>query len=563
MTRKVGISSVEEFSLRDVIVSAAPAALVALAFLLPFLNSAFTIDDVTFLLQAKHILSDPLHPAAFNMVADGVRVRLSHTIATGPVMAYLLVPSVLAGGKEWIAHAIEAALLVIGICGTVALGFRLGMDRAHAGIAALLVAASPAVMGMAATAMPDVPALAFGVLGIERFVHWLQTRRWTSAVAAAVLLALATLGRPSLLIALAACWVILEERSRSRTEPLRWSLSSLARLMIPLFLALAIVGVTLFVTRDPASGDTAASAAFRRADTRLVAFNLVSFALHWIVAFPLALLWPLVRGRPFFKPRRSYLAYAIAVVLFVMSGDVSLFVRSGNFGVDFGRAFLILILLGHSIDVITDIIGSAWATRDITQLILGAWLLIALPAATYAHLPSKVLVPAAPAMAILLARRIQLPELGRIRRSLFATVTLGGLIVGLLIIRASAALAEVGREGGRIVAQQRREHSNVWMDGAWGFQWYAMEAGAQPVAETPPFPQPGDVVVAGLQAKWIRKHWRNTTLLDQRVFAEHGGRVFGEYASFFTNTVTPWPWPWSWENDELGRVEVWQIGSAP
>jgi hypothetical protein len=550
-------------SFREVAVCTAPAALVVLAFLLPFLNSAFTIDDVTFLLEAKHILGDPLHPAAFNMVTDGVRVRLSHTIVTGPVMAYLLVPSVLAGGKEWVAHVIEAALLVVGICGTVALGLRLGLDRTQAAIAALLLVASPAVMGMAGTAMPDVPAMAFGAVGIERFFDWHQTRRWTSAMAAALLLALATLCRPSLLIALAACWVVMEERSRSRTEPSRWSLTSLAALMIPLFLSLVIIAVALFVTRDPASGDTVAGAAFSRIDSRLVTFNLVSFALHWVVAFPLALLWPLVRGQPFINARRSYLAYALAVVLFVVSGDVSLFVRNGNSALDFGGAFLVLILLGHSIDVIADIIGDAWRTQDVTQLMLGAWLLIALPAATYAHLPSKVLVPAAPAMAILLARRIQLPELGRLRRSVFATVTLCGLMLGLLIIRASADLAEVGREGGRIVAQQRREHSTVWMDGAWGFQWYAMEAGAQPVAETPPFPEPGDVVVAGLRAKWIRKHWRNTTLLHQRIFAEHGGRVYGEYASFFSNTVTPWPWPWSWDEDELGRVEVWQIGPAP
>jgi hypothetical protein len=33
--------------------------------LIPFLNKAFTIDDTMFLLQAKHLLSDPLHPTAF------------------------------------------------------------------------------------------------------------------------------------------------------------------------------------------------------------------------------------------------------------------------------------------------------------------------------------------------------------------------------------------------------------------------------------------------------------------------------------------------------------------
>ena len=69
--------------------SGLPAAAVALAVLLPFLGKAFTIDDVTFLLQAKHILRDPLHPTAMDMVFHGVRLRLSHELVTGPVMAYL------------------------------------------------------------------------------------------------------------------------------------------------------------------------------------------------------------------------------------------------------------------------------------------------------------------------------------------------------------------------------------------------------------------------------------------------------------------------------------------
>jgi hypothetical protein len=163
-------------------------------------------------------------------------------------------------------------------------------------------------------------------------------------------------------------------------------------------------------------------------------------------------------------------------------------------------------------------------------------------------------------MAILLARKIRLPEWGQTRRIVLGAVSLTGLLVGFLIIRASAALAEVGREGGWIAAQQRRVHPTVWMDGGWGFQWYAMQAGAQPVATTPPFPGPGDVVVAGLQAKWIRDDSVNSTLLYRHVFDSPGGRVHSEKASFFSNRVRPWPWTWA--SGELGRIEVWRVDSA-
>ena len=54
-----------------------PAVALCVGALLPFMNKAFTNDDVTFLLQARHVLGDPLHPTAFEMVFQGTRIRLS------------------------------------------------------------------------------------------------------------------------------------------------------------------------------------------------------------------------------------------------------------------------------------------------------------------------------------------------------------------------------------------------------------------------------------------------------------------------------------------------------
>ncbi len=34
----------------------------------PFLHAPFTIDDPIYLREAQHVLEDPLHPQAFNMV---------------------------------------------------------------------------------------------------------------------------------------------------------------------------------------------------------------------------------------------------------------------------------------------------------------------------------------------------------------------------------------------------------------------------------------------------------------------------------------------------------------
>ena len=92
-----------------------------------------------------------------------------------------------------------------------------GQRGARARIAALLTATSPAVLGMASTVMPDVAAMTFGVLGIERYLAFLGGRSRSRALANALLsaLALATAAlcrtHVGLLLGIAALFAIEEE----------------------------------------------------------------------------------------------------------------------------------------------------------------------------------------------------------------------------------------------------------------------------------------------------------------------------------------------------------------
>src|SRR5579859_6488547 len=107
---------------RSSLIAAAPGLLLACAVLLPFRNKAFTIDDTLFLQQARHLLVDPLHATAFETVWSEARVplRVSAIMPSGPVMAWLLVPSVSAGGAEWLAHLAVLGTLALGVWATVA-----------------------------------------------------------------------------------------------------------------------------------------------------------------------------------------------------------------------------------------------------------------------------------------------------------------------------------------------------------------------------------------------------------------------------------------------------------
>jgi hypothetical protein len=147
------------------------------------------------------------------------------------------------------------------------------------------------------------------------------------------------------------------------------------------------------------------------------------------------------------------------------------------------------------------------------------------------------------------------------RRIVFAAA-LAGVVLGALVLRADGVLAEVGRQGGAMVARHVARGERVWCDGGWGFQWYAMKAGARPLAREAPWAAPGDVVVAS----------DHGTILDEYPYRERlerwsasapGGRVMDARANagFYSNG---WGYlPWAYSRDEAGHVEAWRILPRP
>jgi hypothetical protein len=221
---------------------------------------------------------------------------------------------------------------------------------------------------------------------------------------------------------------------------------------------------------------------------------------------------------------------------------------------------LVPLCIGHGIDVIADIFLDAWKRRDKTKFVLGLWLLPAAAVAGYIQLPAKLLIPSAPAMALLIARQMGESVTSIGKRTMIAVTAIAGVVVSVLVIMADRDWAEIGRAGGRVAAREIAAGHAVWMDGASGFQWYGMQVGAEPLAPTPPLPKQGDIIVASLYSKLIRKYYSNhITLVERRVYNEPGGRIQDEGAGFFTNWKGPWPWTWGYK--ELGRIEVWQVTS--
>jgi hypothetical protein len=539
---------------RRVLSCAAPGVLLAALVLLPFGGKAFTIDDTLFLEQATHVLSDPLHPTAFETVWSEAPVakRVSQIMPSGPVAAWLLVPTALAGGGEWVAHLTVLAAFALAIVATVAVALRLGLSPRASTRAGLLLAATPAALGMAGTAMPDVFAMALGVAGLERIAAWKSDRRAHQAIAAAVLLGLAPLARTHvvLLLVVAALLVAGDHLGRPTWRKERWSAWA------PVLAAPVVTVAVAVLTRDPAgsAGDLAASAQTFSA-VGYLAVNTVAFAAHWVLALPLAVPWIVARPsmlRRWWVPVGSAAAALGALAVSPFGPTRFPYVVSAVAGI--GAAVLV--------DVLTD----AWRRRDSTQLTLGLWLLVALPVAAYLHMPSKYLLASAPAAALLVARALERAPVSVARWATGGAVA-AGVALGIAILSADSSFADIGRRAaGELIAPNAAAGRRVWFTGAWGFKWYASRAGARILTVTPPYPLPGDLVVTTRRSepsppvlRMLAGRYPRITPLARIEDREPGGRVMDAAAGagFYSNA---WGYlPWAWGDDPLDTFELWRV----
>jgi hypothetical protein len=249
--------------------------------LLPFLDKPYTIDDPVFLREAQNVLLDPLHPSAFEMVwASERHLRASEFLPGGPIVAYALVPLALAGWQEWAGHLLVAIYLAIAVVATAVLARRFGLGPWAQQAAALLTASAPVALGMAGTVMPDIPAMMFTALGMERFMVWTQRHRWGAGLLAAVFLSLAVLLRINLLVLLAIAGYYALRQSWVEARP--W------RNVAPVVLAAALVLLVMMVTRDPnVSGGTAVSAVGRQLGFDFTPRHAVALLIAFLTTTPL------------------------------------------------------------------------------------------------------------------------------------------------------------------------------------------------------------------------------------------------------------------------------------
>lgn len=509
---------------------------------LPFLNTPFTIDDPIYLREAQHALVEPLHPQAFTMVwSTDLDLRASQILPGGIVVPYLLVPTALMGCAEWAGHLTQLVLLLSALAAVALLALRAGLDDGQARFAGLLTATCPAVLGISVTLMPDIAAMLFVVLGMERIMAWRDDRKWHQALLATCWLVLAALTRTHTTLALVpACIFLLDGISAAE---IRESFRRFPVRFLPILLTPVVCFIVAELTADPDfEGNTLVNRMLFPYGASLVVKNACAFLAHLMIVIPLTIPWLIMRQRQL-NSTLLLIAALTATLLYLRLGWIT-------------------FVAGATAVALVDILLDAVERRDRNQLALWSWLFLAAPVIVYLHLPSKYLLPSVPAAVVLVVRLLPQAHRGTLRWLIPSVVT-AGAILGLLIILGVRDLAETQRLAVADLIEPRIGHGErVWFAGHWGFQWYAELAGAVPVTQLPPLPQRGDIIVVSqIDFPLFAQKWKGAhNILQRSTYRSRGpGRVmdFQDRAGFFSS---PFGYlPWIWGSGGASRFEVWEV----
>ncbi|QDU45986.1 Dolichyl-phosphate-mannose-protein mannosyltransferase [Symmachiella dynata] len=515
------------------LVSALPAIIIAFAFFGYFYNKAFAIDDPYFLFQAQHVLTDPWHPSSFDIAWNDRFDRASILSPTGPMMAYILVPTVLADGAEWVAHLTVTLFLCWSAYSMVRIALLLGFSRNEALVSSLMLVATPTVIAMSSTAMPDIPGLAFALAGLERWLAFQAHQKWHQAFLAFVFLSLAVLTRSHTagIVGICALTLVLPLKGQIAKRSVWW-LSVAALAAIP-----AAVLVVSWVTGDTAAETNNLAQTTSFLNLRSASSNFLAFCGHFTLALPLAVPWLLMRGKQLFRWQTLVALLPTTLICWVTLMPWWVFVMAG-----LGAVSLV------------DILYDACQRRDALRILLGLWLLITLPICLYIHMPSKYLVLSVPALALLLI--LESRHYSRsIRRAGLGVWLAGSLLLGFLIIDFDASRTDFGRRAARELVATKPLEGSVWYGGHWGFQWYAEKAGAKSVLSPAFQPRKGDSIVCSetFFIQTAKYHCRAISLLEE---TQPGGQVMSNGAGFYSNYFGYLPISWGRGDYERFHVLV-------
>jgi len=464
--------------------------LITLVCLLPFINKPFHIDDPLFLRAAAQIQQHPADFYGFTMNWLGTPLPMVKDFDNPPLACYYLALAAAAIG--WSEPALHLAFLLPALAsawGIFALARRFSRHPLLAAVAAVL---TPVFLISATNLMCDVMCLAFWVWAVVTFERGLERNDWKWLLAAGGLAGLATLTKFTglALVPLLAFYALARQR-----KPGRW----LVALLIPVLFAVVYEWITrrlygqgMLLAAGTFAAEDRSGAQGGLLEKALIGLGFlggcflpVLFYLPWIwsrrlVILGLVVLAPCVAAlfwQPHFKP------------LLVEDGhlNTATFLETTVF---LAGGILVLLLAGEDFR----------HHRDADSLLLVLWVLGLVTFAVVLNwtINGRSLLPALPAVGILLARRLDTRDSKSppARRVWLLGPAFLAAALSLVLTRADARLAETNRRAAeQLWIQYHQPGNTVWFEGHWGFQYYLEKAGGKAIDLNDPKKASGDILI--------------------------------------------------------------------
>lgn len=461
-------------------------AAATLAALLPFSHKALHIDDHRYLRMAQQILRDPGDFYGFDVNFGSASVPAAAVLNNPPGGGFYLALAMLATGES--ETGLHLAFLLPALAATLAsfaLARGLGGDPRLAGLTCL---ACPVFLVSATTLMADVPMTALFCGSVACWVHGFARGRPRYRLAAAILASLCALTKyfGMALIPLLFAHGLLRERRLGG-----WAL--------PLLLPVAALGAYELYTSHVYGVSAITSAAGWAVTTR----SEETGRFERLLAGALFAGGALAPGLGFavvgFSRRLWGASLALAgglLALALAHGRLAGLPLRGEGALDLG------LLLHLGVFALAAGVLAVLAVADLARRAdADAWLLALWCGGTFVFATlvnyttnGRTLLPLAPAVAVLWARRLEAQGVAPLWR--YAPL-LPAIALSLAVAWGDAALADASRQAAlRLGAAHADRPGTLWFEGGWGLQHYLGAAGGRVVDVRRDVLRPGDWLVS-------------------------------------------------------------------
>ena len=463
--------------------------------LLPFVGKPFHIDDPLFLRAAAQIQQHPADFYGFTMNWLGTPLPMVKDFDNPPLTCYYIALVVAVFG--WSEPALHLAFLLPALAaagGIFSLARRFTRHPLWAALSAVL---TPVFLISATTLMCDVMCLAFWVWAVVTFEKGLERNRWKWLLTAGLLAGLATLTKFTglALVPLLAFYGFARQRRFGR-----W----LAALFITVLFA---AGYEWITRRLYGQGMLLAAGTFASEDRSGAQGGLWEKALIGLgflggCFLPVLFYLPMIWSRRLATLGLVLLVPCVAM-LFWQPHFKPLLVQNGHLRP--GMFLEVAGLLAGGILILLLAGADFWHRRDADSMLLVLWVLGLVTFAVVLNwtINGRSLLPALPAVGILLARRLDNrgPQSQPIHRAWLVVPALLAAALSLKLTQADARLADTNRLAAQqLWVQYHTPGNTVWFEGHWGFQYYLEKQGGKAIDLNDPKKASGDILIVPANA---------------------------------------------------------------